>query len=122
MTFAARHLLPPLAVSVTAATLVLLLMPARYVPAATISHQDKLEHLALFALLAALWRAAGTPIAATIASAIALAVASELAQAAMAIGRVGDIDDAIADLAGTLLGVAAWGAASAWWSSRSRRA
>jgi hypothetical protein len=97
-----------IAAAATAGALILLTMPARYVPASALPYQDKLEHLLLFGALAALWRAAGATTGMTLLFAGVLAVATELAQGLMCWGRTADPCDAAADLIGATVAMLLW--------------
>ena len=103
-----RRLVLGAAAAATTLAAVILLMPARLVPPTQMPHQDKIEHFALFAVLTLLWRAAGERARTVLLCAVALAVASEVAQAAMQLGRSGDPLDALADISGALLGLWLW--------------
>jgi VanZ family protein len=96
------------AAAATTAALVLLEMPSSYVPAPAFANQDKVEHIALFAMLAVLWRAAGLRPRTVLDAAVVLAVGSEALQGWLGLGRTADVYDALADLVGAILGLAAW--------------
>jgi VanZ family protein len=91
-------------------SVVVLFTPASGVPAA-LSGVDKLVHLALFTLLAVTARFAGTAAWAVLALLAAYAALSEVLQALLPIGRNGNVPDGLVDVAGVLLGVAAYAAA-----------
>lgn len=92
-----------------AATLVLsvvvLFSPGSTVPAAP-SHTDKVIHLLLFGALAVTARWAGGGAGRVLGWLAVYAVASELAQAVVPIGRAGGVADALTDVVGAVLGVA----------------
>jgi VanZ family protein len=88
-------------------SVVVLFAPASGLPTA-LSGADKLVHLALFTLLAVAARFAGTAALAVLALLAAYAALSEVLQALLPIGRDGNVSDGLGDVAGVLLGVAAY--------------
>lgn len=88
-------------------SVVVLFAPASGLPTA-LSGADKLVHLALFTLLAVAARFAGTAAWAVLALLAAYAALSEVLQALLPIGRDGNVPDGLGDVAGVLLGVAAY--------------
>ena len=102
----------------TAAILVLCLWPRAWMrfrehPPSQ-GHADKLAHFAMFAAFGGFWCAAGRPsrtrVAAVLAAALALAGFTEWAQGLPVVDRDPDTLDALADVAGALVGVA-WASA-----------
>lgn len=87
-----------------------LFAPSSDVPAAP-PGVDKLVHAGLFAVLAVTGRWAGIGPRALAALLAGYAVVSELVQGLSALGRTGSVADALADLAGTLVGLLVWAAA-----------
>ena len=104
-----------LAVGSTALVLVACLIPGAWLRAESrmsvgVSHLDKLVHGVLFAQLAWSWMRAGGGrhrAAWVLGAGAALAVLTELAQGLPAIARDPDPLDALADVAGLLVGLAA---------------
>ena len=92
------------AAAMTAAVTTLILMPAELVPAPVVANQDKLEHVVVTAMLGALWTFATRSPVAVMACGAGFAMATELLQAAMAMGRTADVSDALVDIVGTALG------------------
>lgn len=74
--------------------------------APNVGGSDKNVHAIIFAAFAFLWRRAGLSELHTLAWGIAYAVLSEVYQAVMPIGRSGDVEDALADGFGLLIGLA----------------
>lgn len=66
---------------------------------------DKNVHAIIFAGFAFLWRRAGLSELRTLAWGVAYAIMSEVYQAVMPIGRSGDVEDALADGLGLLIGL-----------------
>ena len=87
-------------------SLVVFFTPASGVPTAP-PGTDKVVHLRVFALLAATGRCAGVRTGPLLAGLAVYAGVSEVLQAVLPIGRDGDVLDALTDVAGALLGVAA---------------
>lgn len=94
----------PLALALVLA-MVVLFTPASGVPNG-FEHSDKIVHCGLFALLAFTSRFAGIRLLHTIIWTFAFAVASEILQAVLPIGRSGSATDAFADAVGIALGIA----------------
>jgi VanZ family protein len=85
-------------------SLVVLFTPASGVPTAP-PGTDKIVHLLVFALLAWTGRTAGIRPWPLLAGLAAYAVASEVLQGLLPIGRSGDVLDGLTDVAGALLGL-----------------
>lgn len=97
-----------LAVVWTVVIVVACTVPGERLPPAPFLSFDKLVHVAMFAPLAFLWRRAlGPRDLAVLVGSAALAVLIELWQALPFIGRTGDVGDAVADIVGALVGLAA---------------
>jgi aminopeptidase YwaD len=95
----------------TAAIVVACLLPGDYVPDAPIRVADKLVHVGLFAVFGALWlRATPGRRGAVFVWGLAFAVAIEVLQETLPVGRSGDVFDVLADALGLALtvGFAAW--------------
>lgn len=90
-----------------ALSLVILFTPDSGVPVAP-PGTDKVIHLLLFAALAITGRTAGTPAPALLAGLIGYAGLSEVLQAALPIGRSGDVIDASVDILGAIAGLAVY--------------
>jgi VanZ family protein len=88
-------------------SVVVLFTPASGVPTA-LSGVDKLVHLALFTLLAVTARFAGMAVWTVLVVFVTYAALSEVLQALLPIGRDGNVPDGLVDVAGVLLGVAAY--------------
>lgn len=88
-------------------SLAVLFMPASGVPTAP-PGTDKVIHLLLFALLAVTGRLAGLRTPWLLAGLVAYAGLSEVLQAVLPIGRSGGLADALTDIAGAGLGLAAF--------------
>lgn len=83
------------------------LLPGQQLPAGGFWSLDKAQHTGVFAVWAALARAAGLSAPTTLVAGLAFAAASELAQHLLtALGRAGDPHDALADGIGIVLGIA----------------
>ncbi|NIL76015.1 MULTISPECIES: VanZ family protein [Rhodococcus] len=93
----------PLTISMTAA-LIILFTPASGVPSG-FQHSDKIIHFLLFTALAYSSRFAGISVARTAAWIVAFAVASEILQAVLPLGRTGGVDDALFDVLGVGAGL-----------------
>jgi VanZ family protein len=93
----------PLTIS-TIAALIILFTPASGVPSG-FQHSDKIIHFLLFAALAYSSRFAGIRVTRTAAWTIAFAVASEILQAVLPLGRTGGVDDALFDALGVAAGL-----------------
>lgn len=91
--------------SALALALVVLFTPASGVPDG-FEHSDKIVHCALFALLAYTSRFAAIRLSHTAIWTCGFAVASEILQALLPIGRSGSATDALADAVGIVLGIA----------------
>jgi VanZ family protein len=91
-------------------SVVVLFTPASGVPTA-LSGVDGLVHLALFTLLAVTARFAGTAVRTVLVVLVAYAGSSEVLQALLPIGRDGSVPDGLVDVAGVLLGIAAYSGA-----------
>ncbi|MBN9734541.1 VanZ family protein [Pseudonocardia sp. P1] len=85
-------------------SLVVLFTPASGVPTAP-PGTDKIVHLLVFALLAWTGRTAGLRPWPLLGGLVVYAAASEVLQAALPIGRSGDVLDGLTDIAGALLGL-----------------
>ena len=91
----------------TVAIVVACSVPGPSLPPSPFLSFDKVVHVGLFAPLAWLWRrAVGPRDGAILLAAAAFAVAIEVWQQLPAIGRSGDPADALADVAGAVLGIA----------------
>ena len=92
-------------------SLAVLFAPAADVPSAP-AGVDKLVHGALFAALALAGRWAGCAAGPLGGSLVGYAVASELIQGLTPLQRTASVADALADVVGILVGLAAWAALS----------
>lgn len=101
-------------------SLVVLFTPDSGVPTAP-PGTDKLVHAGLFAALALTGRCAGIRVRALLPVLACYAVGSELLQGALPIGRSADAADAVLDLIGVAVGLAAHRGVSAAASRSSRR-
>src|SRR3954469_18231970 len=95
------------ALALTGGAVALLLGPLPIDPNRVLDHGDKWAHATMFALLATAWRLAGTRRRWLVVGGVALAAGSEVLQGVMALGRAADALDAVADLVGVALVVAA---------------
>jgi VanZ family protein len=96
-------------------SLVVLFAPGSDVPGG-VPVSDKLVHGLLFAVLAVTGRLARVPLRPLLMGLVGYAGLSEVLQAVLPIGRDGDARDALADVLGVVVGLAAIGLAT-----RSRR-
>lgn len=88
------------------ATLLALYLPTAVTPPSDVPDSDKIVHASLFACLAFTGREAGLRPWVLAAIVVANAALSEIVQGAFpALGRTGDVRDALADLVGAALGV-----------------
>ena len=82
---------------------------------------DKLAHLFLFGVFAALWarafRGGRSRFALIMIAGIALAIITEIGQGSRYVRRDADLMDALADTIGTALGIGGW----IWFEKRSKR-
>ncbi|MEU5850207.1 VanZ family protein [Saccharopolyspora shandongensis] len=85
------------------ASLLILFMPASGVPTAP-PGTDKVVHLALFAALAATGRIAGFPTSRLLPALVGYAIASEIMQGLLPIGRSCEVTDGLVDVAGAAAG------------------
>ncbi len=88
-------------------SLAVLFAPASDVPAAA-DGVDKLVHAVLFCVLALTGRWAGVGRRVLAGGLVGYAVASELLQGALPLGRTASVWDALADVVGVVLGLAIW--------------
>ena len=88
--------------------LVIMSIPGNHIPNVPQVNLDKLVHLAVFGLLFLLFARAGYTPTFTALGCIAFGIATEVWQHYVAVGRFGDVYDAIADVLGVLLAWAAW--------------
>ncbi len=101
-----------------AAVTLLLLLPAEAMVGPTT--EDKTGHLLTFAVLAVLGRSAGIRAVPLAVGLLAYGALTELLQAALPIGRFGDVRDLVADGAGILLGLVVTVLLDRWRRSRVR--
>lgn len=106
-----------LAIAATAVVILLCLTPKAYVPpgealGSTVPHQDKIAHVILFAGFGICWAMAVRKPgrfwqrgAIVLVAGIALGIGTELAQGIPIVNRDPDVLDAVADIAGAILGI-----------------
>ena len=94
-------------VLVVLGSVVVLLSPASVTPSGLPPGFDKVGHLLLFAALAWTGRRAGLPVGGLAVGLVAYAVASEVLQAVLPLGRSSDPLDAVVDVVGASLGLIA---------------
>ncbi|MEV5544106.1 VanZ family protein [Saccharopolyspora shandongensis] len=85
------------------ASLLILFMPASGVPTAP-PGTDKVVHFVLFAALAATGRIAGFPTSRLLPTLVGYAIASEIMQGLLPIGRSCEVTDGLVDVAGAAAG------------------
>jgi len=93
------------AVAMTLAILVLLLLPASSLPSTSVTVSDKVVHGILFLVWTVVCLRSGLGSGPVVLLGLVLAVGTEAGQGLMHVGREADVADAAADLAGVLLGV-----------------
>lgn len=97
--------------------LVIMSIPGNRIPSVPEINLDKLVHLAVFGLLFLIFVWTGHRAWSSALGCIAFGIATEVWQHYVAIGRFGDVYDAIADILGVLIAWAAW----TWVQRRSAR-
>ncbi len=107
-----RHLARSVFVAALVLSTVVLLAPAAVVAGA--SSQDKAQHLATFAVLAILGRAARIAPVPLGLGLVGYGAVTEVLQAVLPIGRYGDVRDLAADAVGVLLGLLAAALVARW--------
>ena len=112
-----RRLWRVAAIGLTCAVVVACLLPADDLPQVPGNGFDKLQHLFAFVLLGFCWHRSGAGLYGTLAVGLLLAAGTEVGQTLMREGRTGEVLDALADLAGLLVGVGV-----SWWLGRCRAA
>lgn len=100
---------------VTAAVLLLLVLPGDHLPVHPLTGLDKLAHLASYLLIGLTWHRAGVRPAWILGLGLLLALGTEAAQGTLARGREPEVLDAAANVAGLVLGTGA-----SWLAARNR--
>jgi VanZ family protein len=91
--------------AVVLASLFVLFAPASATPSGLPTGADKVVHLVLFAALAWTGRRAGLPVTGLAIGLVGYAVASEVLQGLLPLGRTADPLDAVVDVVGVALGL-----------------